>query len=168
MDAERLLIRQITPDEIEVFRRIRLEALEREPASFASRHGDWMILSDDEWRLRLNDPVFVAFNESEPVGIMGLLRSRPRKMAHRAVLVMVYIRKEFRRTGLAKALLERIVDFAKDEGISQIELGVSAENAGALRFYNLNGFFEIGRVPGGFLDEGGAVDEVVMMRPSNL
>lgn len=96
MAAERVSIRQITADEIDVFRGIRLEALRCEPASFASRFEDWQFLREEEWRQRVNDPIFVAFGKCKPIGMMGLVRLRPRKMAHRAMLVSVYVRKSER------------------------------------------------------------------------
>ncbi|MEP7453370.1 GNAT family N-acetyltransferase [Phyllobacterium sp. SB3] len=145
-------------------RRIRLEALRAEPSSFASRFEDWGILSDDEWRQRLNDPVFIAFNNGEPIGIMGVKRFRPRKMAHRATLVMVYLRESFRSTGFAKNLLDVVIDFARGEGILQIELAVNAESLAASRFYQRHGFIEVGRIPGGLLDHDGEIDDVIMVR----
>ncbi|MGO6747601.1 N-acetyltransferase family protein [Rhizobium ruizarguesonis] len=167
MAAERISIRRICPGEIDVFRRIRLEALRREPSSFASRYEDWVVLPEEEWRQRLNSPVFVAFSNSEPVGIMGLQRFRPKKMDHRATLVMVYVRESFRGTGLTGDLLAAIVDFAKDEGILQLELEVSAENPGAIRFYQREGFAEVGRIPGGLLEGSKEVDDLVMVRRLN-
>ncbi|MGM4985937.1 MULTISPECIES: GNAT family N-acetyltransferase [Rhizobium] len=164
MGVERVLIRRIVPDEIDVFRRIRLEALRCEPASFASRFEDWVMLPDEAWRQRLNDPVFVAFSKSEPIGIMGLLRFRPRKMAHRATLVMVYLRECFRSTGLAKDLLDAVIDFARGEGVLQLELAVNAENPAALRFYRRHGFIEVGRIPCGLLDGDREIVDVIMVR----
>ena len=158
------LIRRISADDVDVFRRIRLEALRTEPSSFASRYEDWVVLSDEDWRRRLHDPVFVAFSGDEPVGIMGLLRQRPSKMAHRAALVMVYLRGSFRGTGLARDLLDVVVDFARREGILQLELAVSAENPGAIGFYHREGFSEVGRIRGGLLDSGREVDDIVMVR----
>jgi len=88
---------------VDVFRRIRLEALREEPAAFASSAEDWERLSEAEWRRRLADtPVFVAFVDDAPVGVMGLMRERAAKTAHRATLVMVYVRKDLRRLGLAR------------------------------------------------------------------
>jgi RimJ/RimL family protein N-acetyltransferase len=167
MEAKSLLIRCISPEDIDAFRRIRLEALASEPASFASLFKDWERLSDDDWQQRLQDHVFIAFSDDEPVGIMGLSRLRPKKMAHRATLVMVYVRKRFRGTGLSRKLLDAVIDFAKTKGILQIELGVSADNLDALHFYRRNGFTDIGLNPRGFLDKGRAIDEVRMVRLFN-
>ncbi|MBX5225631.1 MULTISPECIES: GNAT family N-acetyltransferase [unclassified Rhizobium] len=164
MDAGGVTIRLIGGDEVEAFRRIRLEALRADPSSFASRYEDWEILSLQEWRDRLSEPVFIAFQEGEPVGIMGLFRQRPSKMAHRATIVMVYVCAKLRGTGLAVKLLETISDHARDIGIRQLELFVSAENSAAMRFYQRQGFAEIGRIPGGVLEDGREIDDVMMAR----
>ena len=41
---------------------------------------------------------------------------------------------------------------------------VSAENPVARRFYEREGFRQIGCIPGGFLHEGREVDEIMMVR----
>lgn len=164
---EGVLIRRLSTDEIDVFRHIRLEALSREPSSFASRFEDWSNLSDEEWRQRFNKPVFVAFLDDQPVGMMGLSRQHPSKMAHRATLVGVYVRKSERGTGIAENLLKAIADYATSVRVLQLELAVSVENPAAMRFYQRQGFAEVGRIPGGFLDDDQEIDEVIMMRRLN-
>lgn len=157
-------IRRTDAEDLEAFRRIRLEALRAEPAAYASSYEDWVHLSDQEWRRRLQEPVFVAFANGEPVGIMGLSRYTASKMAHRAKLVMVYVRESLRGTGLAAKLLDGIIACAREEGILQLELTVNAESLDALRFYRREGFAEQGRIPAGFLHEGREIETVVMVR----
>jgi GNAT superfamily N-acetyltransferase len=158
-------VRLLGPDDVEDFRRIRLEALRAEPAAYASRVEDWEALPLEEWRRRMTDnPVFAAFSDGEPVAIMGLLRQHSSRMAHRATIVMVYVRASERGSGLAAALLEELIGHARDAGIRQLELAVSVENAAAIRFYEREGFVEIGRIPAGFLHQGREVDELVMAR----
>ncbi|RFB93625.1 GNAT family N-acetyltransferase [Rhizobium leguminosarum bv. trifolii] len=164
MNASGVTIRHIQAGEAEAFRRIRLEALRTEPSSFASRYEDWAALSLAEWRSRLSEPVFIAFQDNEPVGIMGLLRQRSSKMAHRATIIMVYIAKSLRGTGLAGRLLHVVSDHARHIGIRQLELFVSAENPAAIRFYQRQGFSEVGRIPAGVLEEGREIDDVIMAR----
>jgi RimJ/RimL family protein N-acetyltransferase len=77
---------------------------------------------------------------------------------------MVYLRESFRGTGLARDLLAAVVDFARHEEILQLELAVSAENPGAIGFYRREGFSEVGRIPGGLLDGGREIDDVIMVR----
>ncbi len=150
MDGSSLSVRRIQADQVDAFRRIRLEALRSEPTFYASSYEDWVSLSVDEWQQRLHDPVFVAFRDDEPVGMTGLLRQRASKMAHRATIIMVYVRKNLRGTGLARSLLGTVADYARNIGILQLELAVSAENPAAIRFYLREGFSEVGRIPAGF------------------
>ncbi|NTG51371.1 GNAT family N-acetyltransferase [Agrobacterium rhizogenes] len=164
MSANGIVIRHISADEFDIFRRIRLEALRVEPSSFASSAEDWEVLTDEEWCRRLSDPVFVAFRDDQPVGVMGLLRQRSSKMAHRATLIMVYVRKDLRGTGLAKDLLDTVIAHALSDGIVQLELVVSAENPKAVSFYRREGFSEIGRIPGGVRYNGREIDDVMMAR----
>jgi RimJ/RimL family protein N-acetyltransferase len=158
-------IRLLAPSDWETFRSIRLEALRAEPVAFASAAEDWETLSAEEWRGRLAAAsVFVAFNGEEPVAIMGLMRQRSGKMAHRATIIMVYVRKSFRGSGIASELLQSVTDHARASGIRQLELAVTAENPGARRFYEREGFAVIGRIPGGFLHDGKEIDEIMMAR----
>jgi GNAT superfamily N-acetyltransferase len=159
------MIRLLSAGDFDIFRRIRLEALRAEPGAYASTFEEWESLADDEWRRRLTEnPVFVALQGDDPVGIMGLMRQRASKMAHRATLIMVFLRADQRGTGLASTLLKKVEDHARAQGIRQLELAVTAENLQAFRFYRREGFAEIGRVPGGFLHEGREIDDIMMAR----
>lgn len=158
-------VRLLAPKDFDTFKRIRLEALRLAPEAFASKAEDWEHLPDEEWQRRLTaNPVFVAYRGDEPVGIMGLMRQQSSKMAHRATIIMVYLRASERGSGAALALLEALLDQARQMGIRQIELAVTAENPAAERFYARHGFKEIGRIPGGFMHEGREIDEILMAR----
>jgi len=50
-----------------------------------------------------------------------------------------------RRTGLASALLDAVVDLARDGGADRLLLEVREDNAGALAFYAARGFVEVDR-----------------------
>lgn len=85
-------------------------------------------------------------------------------MAHRATIVMVYLRDSERGRGHAVAMLDLLLDHARALGIRQVELAVSAENPAAMRFYQREGFHEIGCIPAALLHEGREIDEIVMAR----
>jgi len=157
------MIRLLGPSDVNIFRSIRLEALRAEPAAYSSTAAKWEALTDNEWRRRMTgSPVMAAFLDDEAVGIMGLLLQRSDKMAHRATIVMVYVRSSSRGTGLASALLKHLTDHARGIGVRRLELAVSVENEAAIRFYRREGFVEIGRIPGGLLHEGREIDELLM------
>lgn len=158
-------VRLAGPDDVDAFKYIRLEALRLEPAAFASRVEDWQALPDEEWLRRIaSGAVFIAFRGDEPVGLMSLMREQSAKSRHRATVVMVYVRASERGAGTGKALLDALTDHARDAGILQLELTVSAENPAAQRFYAREGFAEIGRLPAGLIHEGREVDEVMMAK----
>jgi ribosomal protein S18 acetylase RimI-like enzyme len=108
--------------------------------------------------------IFVAFAQDVPAGLMGLKRSQPAKMRHRATLVMVYVREFLRGSGLASALLQAVEAYARTENISQIELVVREDNEAARRFYRKRGFAEVGFIPDGFRDHDNRFHEVLMTR----
>ncbi|WP_104667714.1 GNAT family N-acetyltransferase [Ensifer adhaerens] len=158
-------IKHLDQDDVDVFRQIRLEALNRAPEAFASTAADWERLSTEEWRARLTaNAVFVAFEDDRPLGIMGLMRERASRLAHRATIIMVYVRDEARGSGVARRLLTHLTDQARASGIRLLELVVRADNPAAIRFYTREGFREIGRVPGGMFDGEKEVDEILMAR----
>lgn len=160
-----MALKLLDPDDFEIFKRIRLEALRAVPEAFASSAAEWESLPDEEWRRRLtNTPVVVSFQDREPVGLMGLMRQPASKMAHRATIVMVYLRGSERGGGHAVAMLNLLLDHARALDIRQVELAVSAENQAAMRFYLREGFHEIGRIPGALLHEGREIDEIMMAR----
>lgn len=159
------MIRQLKRGDAAIFRKIRLESLRTEPEAFASELQDWENLPAAEWDRRLTaNPVFVCFDDGDPVGIMGLLRQTPSKMAHRATLIMVFVRPSHRGRGRAEELLRAVTEHAENNGIRQLELAVSAENPAAIRFYERMGYRQIGCVPAGFLHAGRAVDELLLVR----
>ncbi|MDR6100484.1 GNAT superfamily N-acetyltransferase [Agrobacterium larrymoorei] len=161
---EKTLIRLLAYGELDVYRQLRLEALALEPAAFASTFEDCVALGETMLQRRLETPVFAAFAHDDPVGMMGLLTRKERKMAHRASIVGVYMRESWRRSGLATKLLNAVIEHAADAGIFQLELGLSAENLIALQFYRRNGFVEAARLCGGYREQGREIDEIIMIR----
>ncbi|WP_043610933.1 GNAT family N-acetyltransferase [Ensifer sp. ZNC0028] len=158
-------IKHLDADDVDIFRRIRLEALNRDPDAFASTAADWERLSTEEWRTRLTaNAVFVAFDGDEPVGIMGLMRERASRLAHRGTIIMVYVCNAARGSGVAQQLLQQLTDHARSAGIRLLELVVRADNPAAIRFYERAGFYKIGHVPGGMRDGDREVDEFLMAR----
>lgn len=117
-----MALKLLDPDDVEIFKRIRLEALRAAPEAFASSAADWESLPDEEWRRRLaNNPVVVSFQGQEPIGLMGLMRQQASKMAHRATIVMVYLRGSERGGGHAVAMLNLLLDHARALGIRQVD-----------------------------------------------
>jgi ribosomal protein S18 acetylase RimI-like enzyme len=161
-----IAVRRLGPEDVELFRALRLEALRADPDAYASTAADWEALDHAEWTRRLSNPVVVAFRDGLPVGMMGLVGHAASKMAHRATLVMAYVRAEDRRLGVARQLLAGVIAEARAMGFTQVELAVSADNEAARRFYRAAGFTHVGRIPVGFRQGPGRMsDEILMAYP---
>jgi RimJ/RimL family protein N-acetyltransferase len=159
------MIRLLRRDDLKIFKNLRLEALRLEPESFASSAKDWENFSDDEWSHKLVEAeVFAAFKGNDAIGVAALTRHRGAKTSHRATVGMVYVRKQMRGAGHATALMKAVIAQAREAGVQQLELTVSGANPAAIRFYAKEGFSEVGRIPAGFIHNGTAVDDVLMVR----
>lgn len=165
MESRSITVRLLTPDDAPLFRSLRLEALTLEPQAFASSLSDWSRMTEEDWRARLEAvDVFVAFEGDEPAGLMGLGREQGSKTRHRGLLIMVYVRADYRGRGIGDRLVEAVLDRARTKGMRQVELAASAQNPAAIGLYRRHGFQTIGTLPAGILHEGREIDEVIMVR----
>jgi len=157
--------RQLHEADVEIFKQLRLESLSDSPAAYASSYADWVDLPRAAWVKRLTeDVVFASFNGPDPFGLMGTLRQRPSKMAHRASIVMVYLRASHRGQGLAATLLRAVENHARTAGILQLELSVASTNLTAIGFYTHMGYRKTGEIPSEYLHQGTPIDGWQMVR----
>ena len=157
-------VRQLEPSDWEIFRTLRLDALRTDPEAFASRVEDWEGLDRDGWQDRMGTVLVAAFDDAVPVGLAGCIRQRPSKMAHRADVVMVWVRPSHRGEKVAETLLEALEVRGRSEGIRQFELAVTVENLVARRFYERIGYVQVGVIPGGFCHAGREINEILMAK----
>jgi predicted enzyme related to lactoylglutathione lyase len=77
--------------------------------------------------------------------VAGLARETMTKLSHKAVLWGMYVAPEWRRRGVAQALVAHMLERAAAEpGLRQVTLGVHAQNEPALALYRSLGFVERG------------------------
>jgi ribosomal protein S18 acetylase RimI-like enzyme len=158
------MIRQLTPDDVEIFRALRLEALQREPEAYGSTVAEFETLTDAELSQRLSaNPVFVAETDALPFGMVGLIYGVG-KHRHRTLLIMVYLRRENRGKGIASALLATAIDHATARGYRYMDLAVSAENPSAIALYKRAGFQQYGYKQAALLHDDRETAEILMTR----
>ena len=106
-----------------------------------------------------------AFIDGELVGNCGVNEIADRlKMRHRASLG-ISIKKKAWGLGLGTILISRALEQAKENGFTQVELGVFADNDRARYLYRKLGFTEMGCIPKAFcLKDGTYRDEVQMVK----
>lgn len=130
-------IRQLHPDDWQMFRILRLEALRLEPAAYASTLSDWADLTESDWQDRLNaNVVFAAFDGSNAVGLAGL---RPD-----GAVIMVYVRAAARGQGHAQSLMGAVRQAAQARNMPRLWLHVASDNDAARHLYERLGYIAEG------------------------
>ena len=109
--------------------------------------------------------MLAVFLDGELVGNCGInTMSDHFKMRHRASLG-ISIKKKAWGLGIGTLLMEKALEQAKENGFTQVELGVFADNDRARHLYRKLGFTEMGCIPKAFcLKDGTYRDEVQMVK----
>jgi ribosomal protein S18 acetylase RimI-like enzyme len=108
--------------------------------------------------------VFGAFGGDDLLGIAGFYIQPGRKEAHKGMLVGMYVRPAARRAGIARRLVDAVLDHARRH-VELIQLTVVSDNEAARRLYTGLGFVEYGIEKNALKDGGRYYDEVLMAKP---
>lgn len=164
MDVAHIQIQRLTPADAALYRDIRLEGLRCSPEAFGSTFEVENARPLTFFSERLGgSAVFGAFQDSEIVGIAGLLIGEGRKEAHKALLVGMYVRPSARNAGVGRRLAETIIEFARPR-VELIQLAVVSDNKPARRLYERLGFLEYGLERNALKQDGHYYDEVLMAK----
>jgi RimJ/RimL family protein N-acetyltransferase len=157
-------IRPFTVDEAALYRDIRLEALRLHPEAFGASFDKEAAepLAFFTGRLQGNT-IFGGFRGDMVLGTAGFMAGTGPKQAHKSLLWGMYVRPEARGTGLARRLVEAVLDHARDR-VEHIQLSVVADNLVARRLYASLGFEPYGIEQRSLKVEGRYYDEVLMVK----
>lgn len=90
---------------------------------------------------------FIAVNQqNDVIGSIAIVDYKN----HRGYLKRLYVKREYRGTGLARQLLDNLIIYAKNSGYQTIYLGTVKMLEAANKFYNKNGFKKIDKLPEDF------------------
>ncbi len=110
-----------------------------------------------------NDPnsvMYIAVKDGEIVGNSSL-SGKPRRMSHRAELGISVIKSEWNK-GVGSRLMQKLIEYAKANGLEIINLEVRADNLAAIHMYEKFGFQKIGVSPAFFKIEDEYADIILM------
>lgn len=140
-----ITIRRIRAGEMELYKMVRLAALQDAPYAFTSTYAGALQRTEESWREQVERTVqgsdratFIVVDADEAVGLAALYRAE----GHSEVgeLLQVWVAPQYRGGSVAKDLMDAVITWAADNGYRKIIAGVRPENARAIRFYVKYGF----------------------------
>jgi ribosomal protein S18 acetylase RimI-like enzyme len=157
-------IRALRPDEPELYREIRLQALRLHPEAFGASFQEESArpLAFFVQRLTANT-VFGGFLGQSLMGTAGFMPQAGAKSMHKSHMWGMYVRQSARGSGLARLLVAAVLDHATRHA-EIIQLSVAAENIAAQRLYAAAGFQPYGLEVRSLKVEGRYLDEVLMVK----
>ena len=139
------ILRRLSPADAADYRMARLEGLQNHPEAFGASWEDEAAKPLAWFTERLEQNVIFGgwLDASRLMGLAGLAIPTAPKLRHKAVLWGMYLRPEARRTGLAAALLTRVLAEAATT-VEEFRLTVVQSNTAAVRLYTRAGFTPYG------------------------
>lgn len=126
--------------EVDALHREALPHLFREPDGPArAREYISSIIADE------NAAIFVAESDNQIIGFVHICLREPPDIPimvprHYASINDLAVRRRFRRSGIGRSLIERAHQWARDKGVTQVELTVWEFNKEAIAFYEKLGY----------------------------
>lgn len=126
IEKDNFKIRQLRNDEAQLYKSMRLEAIQSEPAMFRCSIPAEASLSDSEWEQRVRHPRFIfgLFEKEEFIGMTSLLLLSE----YDAYLGQSYIKTEYRGKGLSSLLYEIRFMLAHELGLKLLSISHRESN----------------------------------------
>jgi RimJ/RimL family protein N-acetyltransferase len=137
-----------------------------EPEGWLISASDWRRVRDERRYLRSirrspDAAVYVAEAPEGPVGRLSLARD-PHPASHHVADLGLMVAASRRRRGIGRALLDQAVEWAREAGVSKLELHVFPHNEPALALYEGFGFVREGYRRRQYRRGSGFVDAILM------
>ena len=158
-----IVIRKLTSDDAEDFRKIRLAALKKSPEMFGSTYMVESKRPIEMFIERLtNNVIFAAYQNKQILGVIIFHQESGLKASHKANLFGFFIEPKYRNQGIASKLLQTAIQYGQ-QCVEQITLSVVSNNTSALHLYQKHGFKVYGIEPNAMKSELGYQDETFMI-----
>ena len=135
-------VRALGPEDWQLYRRVRLAALEEAPYAFGSSYDIEVQAPESRWRHIVTERKrFVAEDEGQ---VAGTVSGGDADSTGAAAMTAMWVDPRFRRRGVGDILVKTVLEWARAEGFSRMFLWVTDGNRNAERLYERNGFRRTG------------------------
>lgn len=138
-------IRRLQTGEADLFKQLRLRALQDAPYAFPSTYEAALQRSAESWHAQAertaqgpDRATFIVFSDDVPIGIAALYRDEDKVGV--GELLQVWVSSEYRGTRVIWDLVDEIFKWARENRFDRIIAGVTKGNARAVKFYTNYGF----------------------------
>ncbi len=139
----------IGPENLSLYREVRLSALSDSPLAFGSTYTREASMTEQEWRARAerwNGPRSVAYLAVDGDSGCGIVAGAiDEEDPARAWLLSMWVRPNNRSAGVGRRLVEAVTNWAREYGLRDVALHVTSGNDQAAGFYERLGFVYTGR-----------------------
>jgi ribosomal protein S18 acetylase RimI-like enzyme len=159
-------VRALGEDDWQVYRDIRLTALQEAPEAFVATRAQEEALGEQVWRDRVRrSRRLVAQSDGKPLGVVSLGQAEEPD-AGTGELFGLWVAPEARGTGLAWKLVEAGAEQARKDGRSRLSYWVGTDNGRAVAFASSFGFRPgTTRRPMRVTSEADGAEEMAMVLP---
>ncbi len=136
-------IRRLTINDLNSYKQIRLELLKNHPENFGSDPKEEAAFEESMWMKRIENKYvdsYGVFDGNDIVGIAVCVRNPRKKMKHFAGISSIYVKPETRGQGIARQIIQRIINDCQQNGLEFVRLSVVTENEPAISLYKSLGF----------------------------
>jgi GNAT superfamily N-acetyltransferase len=144
------VIRRFRVDDVAVYREVRLRALREDPSAFGSTYESEHAQPESWWVDRVvgfseggERTCFLAFDDGECIGLAGGYQDGA---SVERELISMWVAPSHRGTGIARKLVEAVLEWADQIGAHRVGLWVTRGNDRAQRLYETCGFTVTGDV----------------------
>ncbi len=161
--------RLLSPLDASAYHSLRLEGLREAPSAFTASLEEESVIPLGEIERRLapgSGRIYLGVFDSDMlIAIARVDRDSSPKQSHRAHIRGVYVSTAHRGKGAARELMEYALDIAASlQGVTHVNLAVTAGNEAAQKLYESLGFKAWGHEPAALVVDGVAYDEVPMSK----
>lgn len=134
-----LELQLLTPDDWQLLRKVRLEALRESPHAFMSTYAHESEWAEAQWRGVFDDATWIVAHEA--MSLIGLARSvgEPGRPTVRDV-ESIWVAPTHRRRGIFRGLLHTLAEMERRNGVTELLLWILEDNHDAQCAYEALGF----------------------------